>query len=239
METVSFVTDPMLIGVFAAIIHVLTGPDHIAAVTPLVFDSRKKHWRIGVFWGVGHVFGMLLIGVLFYFFKDYIPIENISMYSEKFVGIILIGIGLWAIYSVVTRRNKHKHAHFHNAENNALIHKHNHIHTPHKHHHKHKKLSGQSHFTALWVGVLHGFAGIAHFVLLLPVLGFSSKTQSFKYIIGFAVGTIFAMFAYTYIIGKFNRKELDNQSKPLYRYLQFWSGVFAIGIGIFWFLSVN
>jgi len=232
MEITPIVTAPLVIGLFAAIIHVLTGPDHIAAVTPLVFNTQKKYWKIGAYWGAGHIFGMLLIGVLFYFFKTFIPIEKISMYSEKFVGIILIGIGLWAIYTVYTRQENHKHAHFHAINNSATIHKHKHSHA--KHNHKHHKLLGQDSFTALWVGVLHGFAGIAHFVLLLPVLGFSSKTQSFQYLLGFAIGTIVAMLTYTYVLGKFKSKEQQPKPKPLYRCLQFWSGLFAIGIGLFW-----
>ena len=68
----------IVLGMVAAIAHVLMGPDHLAAVTPLVFDAKRKYWRVGFLWGLGHILGMLLIGILFYFFKDIIPVDIIS-----------------------------------------------------------------------------------------------------------------------------------------------------------------
>ncbi|MBK6962966.1 MAG: hypothetical protein IPH20_03270 [Bacteroidales bacterium] len=60
-----------LTGFIASIAHVVTGPDHLAAVTPLAIDSRKKSWIIGFSWGLGHTTGMLLIGLLFVLFKKF------------------------------------------------------------------------------------------------------------------------------------------------------------------------
>lgn len=229
---------PILIGMTAAIVHVLMGPDHLAAVTPLVFDTQRRHWKIGLLWGIGHVIGMLLIGVLFYFFKDFIPIETISNYSEQFVGVILIGLGIWSFYRVKNRKAKHKHPHFHDKENaGSMVHIHKHNHNSLKHEHSHKKQIEQNNLTAIGVGVIHGFAGIAHFVLLLPVLGFASKFESLQYIIGFALGIMMAMISYTFIIGKFQNKKTTNHEKPFYNNLQFWSGVLAILVGIYWIVS--
>ncbi|MAY53071.1 MAG: nickel transporter, partial [Flavobacteriaceae bacterium] len=55
--------------ILASILHVISGPDHLAAVTPLAISSQRKGWKIGLFWGFGHLIGMLLIGVLFLLFK--------------------------------------------------------------------------------------------------------------------------------------------------------------------------
>ena len=85
-----------LTGFIASIAHVVTGPDHLAAVTPLAIDSRKKSWLIGFSWGLGHTLGMLFIGGLFILFKEYLPIEAISKYSDKVIGMLLIGIGIYA-----------------------------------------------------------------------------------------------------------------------------------------------
>src|SRR5512139_3398623 len=95
----------LVTGILASSVHVITGPDHLAAVTPLAIENRQKAWHIGLFWGIGHVLGMLLIGLLFIIFKELINVEKISGYSEYLVGIVLVGIGLWAI--VKTLRHFH------------------------------------------------------------------------------------------------------------------------------------
>ena len=226
---------PFFLGLIAAMTHVISGPDHLAAVTPLVFDTRKKHWQIGLFWGVGHIIGMLLIGLLFFFFKDFIPVAKISQYSEQLVGVVLIGIGLWAFYRIKHRKAMHKHPHFHPDKDLLHIHKHAHEAPSHEHIHEHQKQL-QNYWTATGVGIIHGFAGIAHFVLLLPVLGFSTRFESIQYMLGFALGIILAMIIYTAIIGKFPKKHPE-KALPLYKNLQFWSGVLAIGVGLFWIIS--
>lgn len=87
-------------GFAAGSVHVLTGPDHLAAVAPLSLDSKKSNWLVGFKWGLGHSAGVILVGVLALLFRELIPIDLISSYSERFVGVILIGIGLWGIKKV-------------------------------------------------------------------------------------------------------------------------------------------
>ena len=60
---------PLIAGLLTAIIHVITGPDHLAAVLPFAIESKRKAWKVGLFWGVGHLMGMVSIGVLFLIFK--------------------------------------------------------------------------------------------------------------------------------------------------------------------------
>ncbi|MDP3360126.1 MAG: hypothetical protein Q8S41_12350 [Lutibacter sp.] len=98
---------PLLAGIIAAILHVISGPDHLAAVTPFAIESKKKAWKVGLFWGIGHLLGMISIGILFLMFKDLIPIEKISMHSEKMVGIILIGLALWIFFKIFKVNLKH------------------------------------------------------------------------------------------------------------------------------------
>ena len=133
------ITFPLTAGLIASMLHVITGPDHLAAVTPFAIESKKKAWKIGLFWGIGHLTGMLLIGILFVIFKELIPVDNISHYSEQLVGIVLIGIGIWAFYKIFKIEKKHKHLHIH-SENNPVIHIHGHEHSHEKsHHHAHDK----------------------------------------------------------------------------------------------------
>ena len=169
---------PFIAALIASILHVITGPDHLAAVVPFAIESKKKAWKIGLFWGIGHLLGMLLIGVLFLIFRELIPVETISQYSEQLVGLVLIFIGIWSFYKLFKQEPNHKHLHVH-ANDDLTIHKHEHHHHEQGNHaHYHEGIK-QSNFASLSVGFLHGLAGIAHFLLFIPVASFDSKMDSF------------------------------------------------------------
>ena len=40
------ITFPLTAGLIASILHVITGPDHLAAVMPFAVESKKKAWKI-------------------------------------------------------------------------------------------------------------------------------------------------------------------------------------------------
>ena len=78
---------PILAGIVGSVLHVVSGPDHLVAVAPFAIENKRKAWKIGLMWGVGHLAGMLLIGVLVMLFKDLIPYETISeiqLYPTEF-----------------------------------------------------------------------------------------------------------------------------------------------------------
>jgi len=227
-------------GIVAAVLHVISGPDHLAAVTPLAVETKKKVWKIGFLWGTGHLVGMLLIGLLFYFFKDFLPVELISEYSEQLVAIVLIAVGLWALYSIFGKKRKvHSHAHIHDGEE-PYIHVHEHDHSEKKTHtHPHPKKEKQNLSASFGIGVIHGLAGVAHFILLLPVLGFERKSESFEYILGFGFGTVLAMTVYTFALGLIAKYSKKQGGKSLFQIVRVTSGMFALIVGFYWlYLSV-
>ena len=225
---------PIYAGIIAAIFHVITGPDHLAAVTPFAIESKKKAWKVGVFWGLGHLLGMSLIGVLFILFEEFIPIEKISEYSEQLVGFVLIFIGVWAFYQVFNKKSKHQHLHVH-SEKSPVVHQHSHDHNHDKrHHHDHGKKIKHSYFTSFSVGVLHGLAGVAHFILFLPILGLDSTFAGVQYIIGFAIGTVVAMTTYAFAVGKIATLAKKEHNEDFFKGVRLAGGLFAIIIGIYW-----
>ncbi|WP_456463384.1 urease accessory protein UreH domain-containing protein [Lutibacter sp.] len=226
---------PLFAGIIAAIIHVISGPDHLAAVTPFAIESKKKAWKVGLFWGIGHLSGMLSIGVLFLLFKEFIPVEKISAHSEKFVGVLLIGLSIWIFFQLFKKEKIHTHTHIH-TENNAIIHKHTHQHSEEGfHNHQHLNLK-QNTTASLSFGYVHGLAGIAHFLLFLPVLGFTSKLESTEYIIGFGIGTILAMVSYAMVIGHISHASKNSHNSNFFKGIRFASGLFALIIGVYWIL---
>ena len=233
-------TFPLLAGTLASMLHVISGPDHLAAVSPLVIESKRKAWKIGLSWGIGHITGMLLIGVLFLFFKEYIPLEKVSEYSDQLVGVVLIGIGFWSFYGIFKEKRTHKHPHIHSEEKPYIhIHKHEHNHIKSSHDHSHTKTTNQNSFSSFGIGFLHGLAGIAHFILLLPVLGFESNTDGFQYVLGFGIGTIIAMTAYAIVLSKLTSFSKQQHNEVFFKGIRLAGGLFAIIIGIYWMVSTH
>ena len=97
-------------GLAAGLLHVFSGPDHLAAVAPLAIDDERRHWKTGLQWGVGHTAGVLLIAALLLFLKEQLPLDAISAYSERIVGVSLIVVGCWGVWKA-TRAVVRPHSH--------------------------------------------------------------------------------------------------------------------------------
>jgi ABC-type nickel/cobalt efflux system permease component RcnA len=229
----------LLTGIAASMAHVITGPDHLAAVTPLAINSRNHAWKIGISWGIGHTTGMLILGGLFLLFKEFIPIEKISAHSEIIVGILLIAIGTWAIFRVLGGKFSrfHFHPHLHTGPS-PYVHIHPHSHSViHEHQHSHVKSYRQNAWTALLVGIVHGLAGFSHLLAVLPTLALPSETDAVLYLGGFAGGTIFTMFSFAFLLGFVAWKSSEKNKTRFLKGFSLGGGILAIGVGIFWILK--
>ncbi len=228
---------PFVFGLLAAIIHVLSGPDHLAAVGPLAFNTNLRSWVVGVAWGIGHVTGMLIIGLLFLFFKELIPVDFISENSERLVGIMLIAIGVWALIRLYYRTRKTGHVHFHKhetEEGDVMIHKHEHSHHKPFEKHSHRDFERQTAKTALGIGTIHGLAGVSHILAILPTLAFSTVTGSVLYLAGFAIGTIVAMVLFSLLMGYIAAVSHNKKSPAVFLLLNGLTGSAAILVGVVW-----
>ncbi|MDP2338200.1 MAG: hypothetical protein Q8N05_17495 [Bacteroidota bacterium] len=231
-----------LTGFIASMAHVVTGPDHLAAVTPLAIDSRKHSWKIGLAWGTGHTIGMLLIGALFILFKEILPIEAISKHSDTMIGFLLIGIGSWAILRIYLRHSHRNrlHPHFHNK---PFLYAHTHKHThniapvlPQNHGHEHRPNGTvkQNAFTALSIGIIHGFAGFSHLFALLPSLALPTITASVIYLAAFASGTILTMIIFAFLLGLVAFQSVVKDKQVFLKWFTLCGAFLAIAIGILW-----
>ena len=229
---------PLLFGFVAAAAHVLAGPDHLAAIAPLALNTKFRPWLIGMAWGVGHLAGMLVIGILFFFFRELIPVELISAYSERIVGFLLILIGVWAILRLFhfSKATRHKHVHTHKDDTgNAFVHVHDHDHGESaKHAHPHHEFERQTYLAALGIGVIHGLAGVSHILHLLPTLAFSSRFDSALYLLGFGGGTISAMILFSVILGMISHYSSQQRKEVVYKVVNAVAGIGAIFVGFIW-----
>jgi len=218
----------LIAGIVASSIHVFSGPDHLAAVTPIVVETEKKAWKIGLSWGFGHISGMLLIGILFLFFNNMIPLEEISSSSEQLVGVVLIAIGIWSFYLLIKDKRKYTHIH---SEEKPFVHSHSVHHFEDSH--THSKTINQNIFTSFGIGIIHGLAGIAHLILLIPIVSFKTS-EGINYVIGFAIGTLIAMTLYTFILGSLTNFTRQKNKTRLFRGIRLTSGIIAVLVGMYW-----
>ncbi|MDA3943498.1 MAG: sulfite exporter TauE/SafE family protein [Bacteroidetes bacterium] len=228
---------PLFVGLLASVLHVVSGPDHLAAITPLAIDNKLKSWAIGLGWGVGHTLGMLMIGVLFIFFKSYLPIDLISSYSEMLVGIILVGIGLWAFWRIFYHsKSRHAHPHTHKDESgDTFTHVHEHTHpSQNVHKHKHPEKIRQSVISALFIGLIHGLAGVSHLLGVLPTLAFPTAFDSAMYLTGFGVGTIVAMVAFSFFLGYVSYQSSERFKPVIFKTIQFTGASASLIVGAYW-----
>lgn len=86
-----------LAGLAAGLLHVIAGPDHLAAVAPFAASPAPRQWRAGLQWGLGHTSGVLVVGLLLIGFRQLLPLDSLSMYSERLVGALLLAIGGWGL----------------------------------------------------------------------------------------------------------------------------------------------
>ena len=211
----------LLTGSLAGVFHVLSGPDHLAAVAPLAVEDQRRGWFAGWTWGIGHASGVAIVAVAAVLLRDVLPpIDVISEWGERLVGAALIAIGLWAL-----RRS-------------ARIVPAGHIHGRVSHHHLHvaagpdwARRIGHAH-ASFCFGVLHGVAGSSHFFGVLPALALPTRTAALLYIGAFAVGTVAAMTAFAAMIGSAGAQR--EQDHRLHRAIMASAAMLAIVVGGVW-----
>lgn len=184
-------------GLLAGAVHVLSGPDHLAALAPLSLRARRSAWAVGLRWGLGHSSGVLFVGLIAMVLKEFIHLEALSAWGDRLVGVVLIGVGLWGFRSL-SRDRVHAHTHTHPGEGGEA-HTHVHVHSPGE---DHSPTGTHVHgHTAFLVGTLHGLAGTSHLLGVLPALALPSVAGTSIYLLSFAVGSIAAMIAFATVLG--------------------------------------
>lgn len=209
----------VLSGLVAGVFHVLSGPDHLAAVAPLAASDRARSLRAGWTWGLGHASGVMVVAVLAVLLRDALPpIADVSAWGERLVGGALIALGLWSLsHAARLRRARHAHGGSH----------HEHLHIQRGP--QWMRRLGHGH-AAFAVGVLHGIAGSSHFFGVLPALALPTAAASFSYIAAFGLGTVGAMTAFAGAIGS-----LGPRGFTLSRHhLMTATGIVAILVGCVW-----
>ncbi|MFO0836791.1 MAG: hypothetical protein U0638_17660 [Phycisphaerales bacterium] len=226
----------VLTGLAAGGTHVVTGPDHMAAVAPLAIDSKRKSWKAGLMWGIGHSMGAWTLAVLAMIFREAIPVDLVSSWSERLVGVVLIGIGIWALRRAL-RGHLHAHSHAHDGHTHTHAHFHAHAHTPAAPEHRPADSGLSTKHThshgALGIGTLHGLAGTSHLLGVLPALALPTRADAAAYLLAFGLGSIIAMTTFASLCGLLATRGAA-RSHSIYRGFMIATSLFAVVLGVYW-----
>ncbi len=199
-----------LAGLIAGFLHVLSGPDHLAAMAPYAVQGQRRAWRTGVRWGLGHTAGVLGVGLLALMFRDALHVEALSAWGERCVGFVLIGVGIWGMRAALATTRKRADRPVHEKT-------HDHAHA------------------AFAVGTVHGLAGSSHVLGIVPALLLPSAYTAAAYLLLFGVGSVAAMGTFSSLVGWFAVRRSSSRLFTPGALLGLCSAI-AVAVGGFWIL---
>lgn len=160
--------------------------DHLVAVSTVLAErpSLLASGAIGLYWGVGHTFMLLLVGSVVLFWGIHIP-EEFEFIAESGVGVLLIVLGGMLALKLY-RERWHVHSHHHDGE-------------PHVHYHRHQQRENHRHrhwitesIRPFCIGMAHGLAGSAALMLMILATTTDVATGLLSILV-FGLGSIVGM----------------------------------------------
>jgi len=173
----------LAVGFVLGLRHALD-PDHIVAVSTIVSEckSLRRSSLVGTFWGLGHTFSLLVVGLLVIALKLNLT-ERVAAWMEFAVAVMLVALGMKAVATALRGWKLHAHKH----EHGGPPHLHLHVHKPGEaEDHRHRHILGLGTRPFL-VGMVHGLAGSAA-LMILVVATIPSAVAGLIYIAVFGVG---------------------------------------------------
>jgi hypothetical protein len=196
--------------------------DHLAAVTSFIArrPSSRSAFGFAIRWGLGHAATLMTVGLAAVLFRLAIA-PSIERAAELAVGVMLVGVGLWVLQGL--RRGR------------LMIERHIHDGRPHTHLHRpeHPHVAPARH-SIFWVGALHGLAGSAGLLVIIPVAMLSSVWTVIAYIVMFNVGVSAAMGLYALALGGILGRIADSEAARWYPWFAGAAGCMTLLLGLTW-----
>lgn len=217
----------VLSGLAAGAAHVVSGPDHLAAVAPLAAQDPRAGASLGLQWGLGHGLGAVALGGLGLAARGTFDLHALSAGAEFIVGFALVAVGLWALYR--SRRvvvHAHEHDHSHDSDSHDS---HSHVHV-HDGEQPHEAAAHSTHSHAVMaVGALHGAAGTGHLLAVVPSLALPTS-QAVIYLGAYFLAAVLSMTLFGGLLGRV----VGVGSPDRIRWVVQGSSTLAVLIGVFW-----
>ena len=215
----------ILLGFTLGMMHALDA-DHVMAVSSL--SNQKPSLRRTVLfsanWAIGHGGVLVVSGLLLFGLGIALPDALIHV-AEMSVGVLLIVLGLYSFWQfrqqkLVITKHRHgdvEHSHWHHDEHGKNV----------------EQAATKDGHLPVMVGVLHGLAGSAPALALIPAIGQTELSVVIGYLLMFSIGVMLSMMAFGLGLGS-----LQGLLKQRYDMLFYWSRrVIALAstvLGCFW-----
>jgi hypothetical protein len=219
--------------------------DHMIAVTTFVAGrpALGRAAGFGFRWGVGHSVAVLAAGTVLLLTGLRWPPAYDTL-GEGLVGVMLVGLGVWAIRSSgklhlhpPDQHGGHGHLHGHGEAAAAQHEDHRPAHAhagtaggyPHAHQHHH----GDQGRGITLVGMFHGLAGTSAAVALVPVTLVGRLDLGLAYLVFFGIGVTAGMMTYA-VVAAAGIRQAAARSITWARRLGRLIGVAGVGVGLWW-----
>ena len=214
------------VGFSLGLVHALDA-DHVMAVS--VLSNTKpgflKTIRYCSSWALGHGFVLMMAGLLLFGLGMGIP-ESMVKLAEILVGVFLIGMGLFCFWRFRNERIQlveHSHGDI----------KHRHWQVEGDQVHARAKANDKAGHTPVMVGMLHGFAGSAPALALVPIVAGGQVTAALSYLLLFSAGVMIAMLVFGLGFGA-TQRYLSQKSVRLMNSLRYLIALGSVTIGGYW-----
>jgi nickel/cobalt exporter len=224
---INLVFSVLTLGFGLGLLHALDA-DHIMAISSMASGQNSKHqkvWSIGrmigfcVRWAVGHAAVLLALATLFIFAKFELP-TIVPLIAEKLIGALLIGLGCWILWTLWRYK--------------ITLETHSHDHITHTH----LAQSGKQHknHQPILVGIVHGLAGSAPVLAIIPALKTNNAWLGLAYVGLFSLGVLTTMLVFGCFLGKLQRW-LSNWGQRVFQISRICIALTSIAFGSFWLLA--
>lgn len=215
-------------GLVLGLMHALDA-DHIMAVSALSNEKpgALRTLKYCLQWAMGHGGVLLACGMLLFGLGLELP-ETVLQIAEASVGVLLIGIGLlffWRIRQQKLRLNVHSHG--------DLVHSHWHVEDAKSQAHAQTSENVKDHHAPVFVGMLHGLAGSAPALALVPVMANGQLAMAVAYLLIFSLGVVLSMMLFGLSLGLFQNK-LQQFNLRMFQFSRHLIAGSSIMLGGFW-----
>ncbi|CCK74457.1 High-affinity nickel-transporter [Oleispira antarctica RB-8] len=228
----------LVTGLGLGLLHALDA-DHVMAVSALSNrkPSLKRTLKFSANWAIGHGSVLIILGLLFFGLGIALP-EAIQQIAESSVGVLLIALGLacfWQFHKEKIVLNKHTHEHSQGSIEHTHLHVTDHVVATENGHEQALESPQQvkEAHTPVMVGILHGLAGSAPALALIPAMMQTSLLEATGYLILFSAGVLFSMVAFGLSFGLVQKK-LQQKSIRVFNWSRKVIASAAVGIGFYW-----
>ena len=228
------------VALLAGFVHVLSGPDHLAAIAPYAVDRKSGAWRVGFRWGLGHTAGVLGVGLVALLLRHKFSVGTASTWGERCVGIMLLGIGIRGVSVALARRfEQEERGEIPELRAGPEIANDRDLPAFHGHGNDRRRGVASAHVhgrAAFGVGTLHGLAGSSHLLGIVPALAIPSDSTAVTYLLLFGVGSVAAMAIFAALVGWIATRRMASSVSAQAVLLGVCS-LLAIAVGCYWIFS--